>query len=517
MAAYRIRIKSSAIVELEAIDRLSDRRRIARRIEDLARDPRPLANRLTEIRRSPSTFNLLQVKYTYTNGFVTQTDYGNGLRRTATPDLDFGLPATTVTTNPQSQTLESTQNNLYGIYHERFSTIATKVSWENYGISNEWRLGLTGQDWDNEAQTGGGQLWWDSLSNARRIGAQDLIYNAEANRLTEVRDTAAPNTLRHSYGYDAAGFVTNRDGVTLGYDATGAIASVGSVAAFDHDLDGRPVSRTLNGVTKSFRFGGAIAYSTAGTPIEIDLGDVVIKLDGSTNRYRHTDFRGNVLFQTNAAGNVTGQAVYRGFGRFTVNGNLGERGFAGGFEIPSLGLVVLGPRVLDSDVGRFLSQDPVFNAVNQYAYAQGNPVFLWDPRGRDLTGLGQLAFVGIVMDFNIAMSQLHTTPEPPGPPAVDVMYRGGIPAEEPPSPPGDDTVDISNDATVIAGYLMIANGAELISVGFWVVRTGVVLSPFTGNVSLIGSVGGLAFVGIGAGNVAIGAAMVSDAGARPSR
>jgi RHS repeat-associated protein len=166
-------------------------------------------------------------------------------------------------------------------------------------------------------------------------------------------------------------------------DATGAIASIGTLAAFDHDLDGRPVSRTLNGVTKTFRFGGAIAYSTAGTPIEADLGEVVIKLDGTGNRYRHLDFRGNVLFQTNAAGNVTGQATYRAFGRFTASGNPGERGFAGGFEIPSLGLVVLGPRVLDSDVGRFLSPDPVYNAVNQYAYAQGNPVFFWDPDGRE--------------------------------------------------------------------------------------------------------------------------------------
>jgi RHS repeat-associated protein len=186
-----------------------------------------------------------------------------------------------------------------------------------------------------------------------------------------------------------AGFATSRDGVPLTYEATGAIASIGTVAAFDHDLDGRPVSRTLNGVTKNFRFGGAIAYSTAGTPIEADLGDVVIKLDGGTNRYRHTDFRGNVLFQTNAAGAVTGQAVYRGFGRFMVDGNLGERGFAGGFEIPSLGLVVLGPRVLDSDTGRFLSQDPVFNAVNQYAYTQGNPVFLWDPAGRSDFGIAR--------------------------------------------------------------------------------------------------------------------------------
>ncbi len=115
----------------------------------------------------------------------------------------------------------------------------------------------------------------------------------------------------------------------------------------------------------------------------MDLGEVVIRLDGTGNRFRHTDFRGNVLFVSKGAGTAEGFASYRGFGTQTVSGQLGERGFAGGFEIPSLGLVVLGPRVLDSDTGRFLSQDPVFNAVNQYAYAQGNPVMMWDPAGND--------------------------------------------------------------------------------------------------------------------------------------
>ena len=41
-----------------------------------------LANRIREIRRGP--LNQLLLKYTYTTGFVTQTDYGSGLRRTAT-------------------------------------------------------------------------------------------------------------------------------------------------------------------------------------------------------------------------------------------------------------------------------------------------------------------------------------------------------------------------------------------------------------------------------------------------
>lgn len=41
MARYSLRIKKSAIKELEAIARKSDRQRIVRRIEALAENPRP--------------------------------------------------------------------------------------------------------------------------------------------------------------------------------------------------------------------------------------------------------------------------------------------------------------------------------------------------------------------------------------------------------------------------------------------------------------------------------------------
>jgi len=41
VAKYRLRIKKSALKELEAIDSKADRRRIVKRIESLASDPRP--------------------------------------------------------------------------------------------------------------------------------------------------------------------------------------------------------------------------------------------------------------------------------------------------------------------------------------------------------------------------------------------------------------------------------------------------------------------------------------------
>lgn len=41
MASYKVFIKPSAAKELEAIDRIADRRRVARRVQDLANEPRP--------------------------------------------------------------------------------------------------------------------------------------------------------------------------------------------------------------------------------------------------------------------------------------------------------------------------------------------------------------------------------------------------------------------------------------------------------------------------------------------
>jgi hypothetical protein len=45
--------------------------------------------------------------------------------------------------------------------------------------------------------------------------------------------------------------------------------------------------------------------------------------------------------------------------------------------------MLLGERVYDPQIGRFLSPDPVRNAVNLYSYGLGNPVFFTDRDGRD--------------------------------------------------------------------------------------------------------------------------------------
>jgi RHS repeat-associated protein len=203
-----------------------------------------------------------------------------------------------------------------------------------------------------------------------------FVFNDERNRLLAV-EGATP----HAYTWDEAGFATGRDGVALTWSPNGRPTAIGTRVAMEWDVLGRPVSTTVDGVTTRMRFGGEVVADASGTPLRLDLGEVVIDLAGSGHVYRHHDFRGNVQMVTDQSGVVVRHHTYSPFGVAESFGPYSDdRSFAGGTEIG--GLLMLGARLYDPDAGRFLSPDPIFHALNQFAYTLGNPVFLWDPSGR---------------------------------------------------------------------------------------------------------------------------------------
>ncbi|MDX1935359.1 MAG: RHS repeat-associated core domain-containing protein, partial [Capsulimonadales bacterium] len=60
---------------------------------------------------------------------------------------------------------------------------------------------------------------------------------------------------------------------------------------------------------------------------------------------------------------------------------LGYTGDTGGQTDATTGLIVMGHRVYDPAVGRFLSPDPAYDGTNWYAYCGNNPVNRSDPLG----------------------------------------------------------------------------------------------------------------------------------------
>jgi RHS repeat-associated protein len=216
---------------------------------------------------------------------------------------------------------------------------------------------------------------FDAKSNLRAMGGATFQYNSEGNRILGV--VRGGQTVG-SYAWDPAGFALARNGVPLAWNAAGRLVAHGA-DTFDWDGLGRLRAAEVGGRSARFRFGGRVEADAAGAPLALDLGEVVVGFGGA-RRYRHLDFRGNVKFVSDAVGDVVAHYRYAPFGldaafgaeddpvRFAARPEIGE-------------LMLLGARVYDPVVGRFLSPDPLFQIVNQFAYTLGNPIWFADADG----------------------------------------------------------------------------------------------------------------------------------------
>ncbi len=219
--------------------------------------------------------------------------------------------------------------------------------------------------------------------------ATEFTMNAERNRLL-----AGGFDATRTYATDEAGFVVSRDGVALGWTAGGRLASIGASVSLAWDARNRLRSRTIDGVTTRFGYGGRVEVDAVGRPIAAEIDGVGVALGSGARRYRHHDDRGNVLFVSDEQAAVVRRHVYAGFGEravFDRDGTerapgSGERGFAGGLHVA--GMMLLGARPYDPAIGRFLAPDPVDHVLNDFAYTRGNPVHLWDPGGTHATPVG---------------------------------------------------------------------------------------------------------------------------------
>ncbi|MBW2271792.1 MAG: hypothetical protein JRG96_00870 [Deltaproteobacteria bacterium] len=249
----------------------------------------------------------------------------------------------------------------------------------------------------------GSHFDYDALNNIERIATLpdgpeiSFVYNAERNRLLETREANSGDII-HAYAYDESGYVTSRDGVPIGYDDAGLTVSIGNDVSFEWDALGRPVSSNVEGQQRHYYFGGDVLGDAVGNLFAIESDEFTIDLTQGTHRFRHYDFRNNVRFVTDDQGEVVQHFVYGPYGVVEEFGSGQGQSFARGQGIGSTGLTLLGVRVLDSDIGRFISPDPILQLGDSHGYAGGNPLDLWDPDGRHATGA---EFGGGVSRFEI--------------------------------------------------------------------------------------------------------------------
>ncbi|MCG8455534.1 MAG: RHS repeat-associated core domain-containing protein, partial [Holophagales bacterium] len=249
------------------------------------------------------------------------------------------------------------------------------------------------------------------------FGAVTSITYDARDRLTEYGIT--------TYTYTEAGqLATKTQGgqtVTYDYDVLGNLRQVSlpSGTTIDYVIDGaqRRVGKKVDGVlTRAWLYqdglnpiaeldaaGNVVARFVYGT--RANLPDYMIK--GGVTYALIPDHLGSPRLVVDiATGTIAQRLHYDEFGRITLDTNPGFQpfGFAGGLYDPQTGLVRLGARDYDPEVGRWTAPDPAGFAggdPNLYAYAASNPVSFVDLTGYSLrsavVGFARGLAVGVVV------------------------------------------------------------------------------------------------------------------------
>ncbi|MFG1944024.1 RHS repeat domain-containing protein [Nonomuraea sp. NPDC048826] len=234
-------------------------------------------------------------------------------------------------------------------------------------------------------------------------GAPDTVLTSAYPAAGSPRPHALQSVGQDLFAYDAAGNTTRRkvgnSDQTLVWDVEGNLESVteaGKVTSFVYDADGdrllrkTPTDATLYIDDMELRFDYAKDaveqtryYTVGGQPIAVRTPDnQVYFLAG--------DHQGTAQAAVKAS---TGELAVRRMTPFGEDRGSppswwpGQRGFVGGTQDKTIGLVHLGAREYDARNGRFLSVDPIIDPeepqqLNAYAYANNSPVTLSDPDGQ---------------------------------------------------------------------------------------------------------------------------------------
>ncbi len=198
--------------------------------------------------------------------------------------------------------------------------------------------------------------------------------------------------LNHSYAYNANGEQVSRvlNGVsyTLSWDYDGQLVGItgnGSSVVFGYDALGRRVFRTVNGGTTQFvHDGGRIALELQGGVVTAvyRYGNQLVARNGEVVL---PDGLGSTRQTVDASQSVTSTLTTEAFG--VVVSQSGSSGnpyrFAGAWgyrDDGDAGLLHVGARYYEPQVGRFISRDPVLSE-HPYLYCQHEPVNRVDPTG----------------------------------------------------------------------------------------------------------------------------------------
>ncbi|WP_078652672.1 RHS repeat-associated core domain-containing protein [Streptomyces sp. NRRL F-525] len=234
--------------------------------------------------------------------------------------------------------------------------------------------------------------------------ADQSTYTPNAARPHAVSSVKTP-TGTDSYGYDNAGQMTSKTvkgaSTTLIWNELGQLVQTtgASATSYVYDADGNLLLRKGSAATVLYLGGQEIrkAGSTlTGTRYYADgASTVAVRTSGTggTVTWVMSDPQASTSVTVDSVTNAVTRRRYLPFGA-QRSGTLPsgtDHGFLGKSEDSDTGLSVLGARMYDTKLGRFISTDPLRTPytpqnMNLYSYSMNNPIAYSDPTGLEPHG-----------------------------------------------------------------------------------------------------------------------------------
>ncbi len=243
----------------------------------------------------------------------------------------------------------------------------------------------------------------------------DTYTHGGANEPPHAVTKVADATTTRSYTYDDAGNTLSRPGPNgstqnLFWDSENELIATAENAdtrtEYLYDADGELLIRRNSTATTNesvLYAGGTEAKTTTTAGVNTvsgtrtyRFGNVVVAVrhkSGTTNKLRFVagDAHSTMSVAIDPAGGTVQKRYMAPFGAtraVTANGWDDDKGFLNKVDDQVAGLTHIGARAYDTDLGQFISIDPLLDtadpqSINGYAYAGNSPISIADPSGLD--------------------------------------------------------------------------------------------------------------------------------------